>query len=485
MMPALWNGISGMNAYQNALTSESNNVANINTVGYKADTVSFADQAYTNGFGKGTQAGIVTKDFGQGDFKLTGADYDLAVNGKGFFTVYDANKDVTLYTRAGNFRIGNDGTLQTANGFKVQGLSVGTTPTVSSTHATVNVMSYPFTETISSQVIETQNEIKTINAKSTDYVQTAVSGGISGSTYKTASAKISDAIALTTAYNSALSSYSSSPVAGTSPVAQIDSIAFASFATDLTQAGDYIEVLVNGNSFRQEFDTDAQTTMNMFADKLSSIQGYDAVADTAGNITITSLIPGSDLSIGSAKINNATFNVTTTTASVSGSGLANVAAMQAALSTSIQRAGGDFINMVNTLDLTTEASLTFTNIQMKLDTLNISANQFGEPEIDNGVLYLKQGENKFLVGKVTVAAFTDQEELDAIGDNAYAVTADAGTAVSMAGITSVLSNTLELSNSQLSEGLVNLMVYQRAFEANSKLFSAADEFLNIAISLKK
>ncbi|OUR72610.1 hypothetical protein A9Q76_03490, partial [Arcobacter sp. 31_11_sub10_T18] len=107
------------------------------------------------------------------------------------------------------------------------------------------------------------------------------------------------------------------------------------------------------------------------------------------------------------------------------------------------------------------------------------------PEIDNGVLYLKQGENKFLVGKVTVAAFTDQKELEPIGDNAYAVTEAAGTAVSMAGISSVLSNTLELSNSQLSEGLVNLMVYQRAFEANSKLFSAADEFLNIAINLKK
>jgi len=485
MMPALWNGISGMNAYQNALTSESNNVANINTVAYKADSVSFADMAYTDGVGKGAKAGIVTKDFTQGDFKLTGADYDLAISGKGFFTVYDAQKDETVFTRAGNFRIGSDGTLQTANGFKVQGLSVGTTPTVTSTHATVNVMSYPFTETLSSQTIETQTEIKTINAKSTDYVQTAATDGISGSTYKTASAKISDAIALTTAYNSALSLYAASPVAGTAPVAQVDSVAYASFATDLTKAGDYVEVMVNGNSFRQEFNTDAQTTMNMFADKLSTIQGYDASADTAGNITITSLIPGSDLSTTGAKINAAAFTVTTSTAAVTGSGLANVDALQAALSTSIQRAGGDFINMVNTLDLTTESTLTFTNIQMKLDSLNISANQFGDPEIDNGVLYLKQGENKFLVGKVTISAFTDQKELEAIGDNAYAITDAAGTPISMAGITSVLSNTLELSNSQLSEGLVNLMVYQRAFEANSKLFAAADEFLNIAINLKK
>jgi len=485
MIGALWNGISGMNSYQNALTAESNNVANINTVGYKADTVSFADMAYTDGIGKGAKAGIVSKDFSQGSFKLTGGDYDVAINGKGFFTVYDADKDELLYSRAGNFRIGNDGKLQTANGFNVRGLNVGTAPEVISTDPNSTLMSYPYTETLSSQVIETTTEVKTINAKSTDYVQTAVTDGTSGSTYKTASAKISDAIALTAAYNTALSGYAASPLAGTTPVSQVDNIAFPSFATDLTSEGDYIEVVINGNSYRQQFDTDAQTTMNLFADKLSSIQGFDASADAVGNITLSSLVPGAEVQTASAAMNNTVGTVTTTTAKVIGSGLANVEAMRGALSTSIQRAGGEFINMTNTLDLTTEATGAFTDIQMKLDSLNISANQFGDSEIDNGLLYLKQGENKFLVGKVTVAAFTDANELDPVGDNAYAASDAAGDPISMAGISTVLSNTLELSNSQLSEGLVNLMVYQRAFEANSKLFAAADDFLNIAIQLKK
>ena len=49
----------------------------------------------------------------------------------------------------------------------------------------------------------------------------------------------------------------------------------------------------------------------------------------------------------------------------------------------------------------------------------------------------------------------------------------------------VKSKTLELSNSDLSENLVNMMVNQRAFEANSKSITTADEFLNIAIGLKK
>jgi flagellar hook protein FlgE len=485
MMAALWNGISGMNSYQDALTAESNNVANINTVGYKADNVSFADLAYTNGVGKGTQAGIVTKDHSQGNFKLTGGDYDLAINGKGFFTVYDAKKDETLYSRSGNFRIGNDGVLQTSTGLKVRGLSVGTTPDVTSTHATVNTMSYPFTETIGSQVVETSTEIKAFNSKSSNYINTAITDGISGTTYKTSGAKVSDAIALTTAYNTSLSSYASNVVAGTTPVAEIDTVAFTSFATDLTSSGNSVQITIDGSIYKQEFDTDAQTTMNKFADKISKIQGMDGSVDAVGNLTITSLIPGQELEVADAKINSTVFNVVTATASVAGTGLANVEATRTALSTAIQRAGGDFISMVNTLDLSTEADMNFVDLQMKLDTLNMSDNQFGDPEIDNGVIYLKQGENKFLVGKVTIAAFTNEIDLNPVGDNAYEAMGSAGNATSMAGITSVLDGTLELSNTQLSEGLVNLMVYQRAFEANSKLFAAADEFLNIAIQLKK
>lgn len=485
MIGALWNGISGMNSYQNALTSESNNVSNINTVGYKADIVSFSDFAYSNGVGTGTEVGSIDKDFSQGDFKLTGGEYDLAISGKGFFTLYDTKKNETLYSRAGNFRIGNDGTLQDVVGNKVQGLSVGTAPDVISTNANVNTMSYPFTETLSSQIIQTPTHIKTINAKSTDYVKTATTDGVSGTTYKTSSAKISDAIALTTAYNSALSLYASNPVAGSAPVAAVYTIPYTSFTAELTQTGNYAEVVVNGNSYRQEFVTDAQTTMNLFADKLSGIQGVDSTVDTSGNIVITSLLPGQEMTVSGARLNNSLFNVTTTTASSAGTGLANVEALRTALSTAIQRAGGDFINMTNTLELSNEASLTLTDIQMKLDTLGIAGNQFGEPEIDNGVIYLKQGENKFVVGKVPVAAFTNQADLEPAGNNAYTVTNIDAKPASMADISTVLSKTLELSNATLSEGLTNLMIQQRGFEANSKAFTTADDFLRIATELKK
>lgn len=54
MIGALWTGISGLSAQQKALDNESNNIANVNTVGYKASRISFADQMYQDRIGKGS-----------------------------------------------------------------------------------------------------------------------------------------------------------------------------------------------------------------------------------------------------------------------------------------------------------------------------------------------------------------------------------------------------------------------------------------------
>ena len=487
MIGALWNGISGMNAMQNALTAESNNVANINTVGYKADTTSFSDMAYGPGrVGKGAAPGVISKDFSQGNLKASGGDYDLAISGKGFFTAYDTQNDELRYTRSGDFRVGNDGTLQMPNTFKVQGIPSGV-PTVISTDPNVSRITSAYSRTLASQVVETNSQIMTINTKSTDYITSATTSGTSGTDLKTADAKISDIELLRTSYTTALSSYASNPTTGTAPVAQVNSVDFTNFATELVAEGDYIEIVIDGDVIRESFNTDAQTTMNNFADRISRVPGLDGSVDALGNLTVASIVPGKEISITSPKINTATYNVSTTTSVVLGSGMANVTALKTLLSDKIVDAGAQFIDLTNTLDLTTT---TYTDLQTKLTDLGISDNQFGKPEIVDGVIYMGQAENKFVIGKVPVSAFTNASLLKAEGGNVYSMVKQTPEGVeivpvSMAGISTVQSHFLELSNSELSGGLVNLMVYQRAFEANSKLFAAADEFLNIAISLKK
>ena len=83
MVGALWTGISGLSGAQRALDNESNNVANVNTLGYKASRISFTDQMYQDNIGKGVSTFHVEKLYTQGNLKLTGVSYDVALSGDG------------------------------------------------------------------------------------------------------------------------------------------------------------------------------------------------------------------------------------------------------------------------------------------------------------------------------------------------------------------------------------------------------------------
>ncbi|XPV53069.1 MAG: flagellar hook-basal body complex protein [Halarcobacter ebronensis] len=77
----------------------------------------------SGGYGKGATIQTVEKDFSQGGLKITGNDLDVAIDGRGFFLVKDQLTGEEFYTRAGNFKVGSNGTLQTVdNGMTVQGI---------------------------------------------------------------------------------------------------------------------------------------------------------------------------------------------------------------------------------------------------------------------------------------------------------------------------------------------------------------------------
>ena len=94
----------------------------------------------------------------------------------------------------------------------------------------------------------------------------------------------------------------------------------------------------------------------------------------------------------------------------------------------------------------------------------------------------------FVIGQVAIAQFTNNIGLESIGNNLLAATKESGNpiyAVNNNNGVSVESETLELSTADLSESLVNLMVFQRAFEANAKSITTADEILTTLIGLKR
>ena len=136
MLRSLFAGISGLRANQTMLDVTGNNIANANTIGFKASTTIFQDTlsqmltgaaAAGNGrggtnpiqVGLGVQVGATSTNFGQGSAETTGRSTDLMIQGDGFFVVDNGGQP--LYTRAGAFTFDETGQLVSPDGYLVQG----------------------------------------------------------------------------------------------------------------------------------------------------------------------------------------------------------------------------------------------------------------------------------------------------------------------------------------------------------------------------
>lgn len=126
---ALYSGISGLNTNGNAMSVLGNNIANTNTIGFKASRTVFSDllattisgSGGTSQVGRGTQLSTVDNLFSQGTFENTESGTDLAIEGEGFFIVKPNVGEQSFYTRAGAFRFDKSGVLVNPEGLKVQG----------------------------------------------------------------------------------------------------------------------------------------------------------------------------------------------------------------------------------------------------------------------------------------------------------------------------------------------------------------------------
>jgi flagellar basal-body rod protein FlgG len=137
-MRALRTAASGMAAQQLNVEVISNNIANMNTVGFKRQRAEFQDLLYQNiermgaqsstqgtvvptgiQIGAGVKAGAVYRVTEQGTPQQTGGRYDMAIDGRGYFQILMPSGE-TAYTRAGNFAVNGEGQLVTDDGYAVQ-----------------------------------------------------------------------------------------------------------------------------------------------------------------------------------------------------------------------------------------------------------------------------------------------------------------------------------------------------------------------------
>jgi flagellar hook protein FlgE len=151
MIPSLHNGVSALKSFSEGLQVLSNNIANVNSLGYKSSRANYSDNSYivqnnpgfaidgepkndTRNFGSGVNVSSLSSNFNQGVIENTGLDLDFAIegealpNGGGFFEVLDPTTGELFYTRAGSFESTADGFVVTRDQNRYQLVNVAGEP---------------------------------------------------------------------------------------------------------------------------------------------------------------------------------------------------------------------------------------------------------------------------------------------------------------------------------------------------------------------
>ena len=143
MIPSLHNGVSALKSLTQGLQVLGNNIANVNSLGYKSARANYSDNFYMHlndaeagadgdpsnniqQHGTGVHVSSVSTDFNQGTHETTGLDLDLAIqgealpNGGGFFEIVDPVSEEIFYTRAGAFESTKEGLVVTRDQYRYQ-----------------------------------------------------------------------------------------------------------------------------------------------------------------------------------------------------------------------------------------------------------------------------------------------------------------------------------------------------------------------------
>jgi len=190
MLRSLSSGVSGIQAFQEEMDVISNNIANVNTTGFKSSRVDFADafsetlrgSSGASGLssdipamqiGAGVSPSGVTGNYGSGNLASTGFSTDMAVDGEGFFMVRDPITSVQFATRAGDFRLDSNGFLTTNSGLRVQGYSDSGLSTLGDIQidGTGRPASFDPSATYASWSIDTQGVIKVRLSNGSEYAR--------------------------------------------------------------------------------------------------------------------------------------------------------------------------------------------------------------------------------------------------------------------------------------------------------------------------
>lgn len=432
MMRSMFSAVSGLRVHQTRMDVIGNNIANVNTIGYKSQRVTFTDvfsqtlssaSAASDETGRGgrnpMQVGLgvnvssIDMLMTQGAAQRTDNPFDLMINGDGFIVVGDANG--TYFTRAGALRADVDGNLIIANGMKVKGWTA--------------------------QLNEETNKYEIVKGE-------AGSINLADPNFVSSKPKVTDKLQLSGNLNSTSTKEETN-------FRFYDSLGnYYSLATTLTPSTDKVDGYsvwemklgdikdANGNKLNGTLSPD--TAVKLYFDtngKLASVGNAPAATGNATSIDL--VIENTDKT-----------------------------------STFAEKISIDFSSMTQYASASTIDPKTINgNAAGKMIGYEIGGDGVITASYDNGDMRI--------LAQVVVAKFDNPEGLEKVGDNLYKVTPNSGEFDGIGTVGTFNTGVLEMSNVDLSSEFTDMIVTQRGFQANSRIISVSDEMLQELTNLKR
>ncbi|HBE95467.1 MAG TPA: flagellar hook-basal body protein [Desulfovibrio sp.] len=524
---AMYAGASGVTAYSTKLGVIGNNLANVNTTAFRGSEVLFQDlfsqyrtvgQVLSDDTGAAFQVGtgVSVSDIRvcltQGSILAASTNTDLAIDGKGMFRVVDPDNSTSYYTRAGNFRFDNDGYLVDPNGNVLQGREINAA--TGALGSTTNIQ-LPWEQV----VINGQTTMAVVSpATPTQRMNFQYNLDRDESDHSTdaqdpffALAKLWDGTSDTPlaadsyAYSSSITVYDS---AGNSHV--LNSY-FDKVESDDGTGNVYWEYVVgmdpdeDGGALTGTSGAGLLLIGTLTFDRNGMLVGQSAYSYTAGGTEFLSNWTPATFSADGLPQLSATFLA-------SAAGGAAGGAQNIALNFGVSSATGAWDNLGSNASSAASVGLMASGLP---DLASLERDAEATTGYAGSLATLSQNQDGYATGymvdaEVTTegflrASFTNGQEQDLYqiplyvftneyglrseGNNLYTATSESGAAIEGLPETgargSILGASLEGSNVDMAEEMVDMILTQRALQANTKVISTADSMINTAISMKR
>ena len=463
MMRSLYSGVSGMQNHQTRLDVIGNNVANVNTTGFKRGRVNFQDMisqqlsgaarpttevggVNPKEVGLGVMTASIDTIFTQGNLQSTGVSTDVAIQGNGFFIL--KNGEESFYTRAGAIGLDSEGTLvNPANGMRVQGWMAEELngEMVLNTAGSTEDIIIPVGTKDPAKATQNVNFACNLNKNTPEILEGASPADIAKGTWATEQ-KIYDSFG-----NQHMLNVSFTRVVGNP---------------------NQWEVTVNVNP---DGETPTETrvglgttdgTENTFLVNFDNNGTLLSVMDSAGNMTN----PEGEV------ILQTSFNVPDANPDENGN------PYRQTLNINLGTIG----SQKNTITQSASQSSTKAFYQDGYTMGYLDNFKIDSTGTITGVY--SNGTNR-IIGQLALASFTNQGGLEKAGENTYVESNNSGLAnIGVSGIAgkgSLLAGSLEMSNVDLTEQFTDMIVTQRGFQASSKTIQTADTLLDTVMNLKR